>query len=88
MGKIGRDVGELKSAPRRADRGRQAPPYARAGTVESKDISVFKTGMKVEHSRFGIGVITEITGENAKIKFDTLGVKMFNMRLAPIKPVE
>ena len=88
MGKIGRDVGELKSAPRRVDRGRQAPPYARAGTVESKDISVFKTGMKVEHSRFGIGVITEITGENAKIKFDTLGVKMFNMRLAPIKPVE
>lgn len=54
----------------------------------NKDISVFKVGMTVKHNRFGIGVIESITGENAKIKFEGLGVKMFNMRLAPIQIVK
>ena len=44
--------------------------------------------MTVKHSRFGVGEIVDISGENAKIKFKDLGVKMFNMRLAPIEPVQ
>ena len=57
-------------------------------TPQSKDTSVFKVGMEVEHSRFGQGKIIAITGENAKIEFPKLGVKVFNLRLAPIKVVE
>lgn len=53
--------------------------------VKNADVSRFKVGMTVEHTRFGIGVIESISGENAKIRFETLGVKTFNMRLAPIK---
>ena len=49
-----------------------------------KDISGFKVGQMVEHVRFGKGEIIAISGENADIKFEGLGVKKFNMRLAPI----
>ena len=58
-----------------------------APAVRNADVSRFKVGMTVEHSRFGVGVIESITGENAKIRFEGLGVKTFNMRLAPIKIV-
>lgn len=47
----------------------------------------FKVGSNVKHPRYGIGVITEITGENGKISFPQLGVKMFNLRLAKIEIV-
>ena len=57
-------------------------------TPQSKDTSIFKVGMTVEHSRFGKGKIIAITGENAKIEFAGLGVKTFNLRLAPITIVE
>ncbi len=53
-----------------------------------KDISKFKVGMKVSHPRFGEGIIKEISGENADIEFDGLGVKKFNMRLAPLTIIE
>ena len=58
-----------------------------APAVKNADVSRFKVGMTVEHSRFGVGVIESISGENAKIRFEGLGVKTFNMRLAPIKIV-
>lgn len=58
-----------------------------APAVRNADVSRFKVGMTVEHSRFGVGVIESISGENAKIRFEGLGVKTFNMRLAPIKIV-
>ncbi|MDE7191466.1 MAG: UvrD-helicase domain-containing protein [Clostridia bacterium] len=67
------------------------PAFAKSAggqTPQSKDTSVFKVGMTVEHSRFGQGKIISITGENAKIEFSVLGVKTFNLRLAPIKIVE
>ena len=54
---------------------------------QSKDTSVFKVGMSVKHTRFGEGKIISITGENAKIEFPVLGVKVFNLRLAPITVV-
>ncbi len=55
---------------------------------QSKDTSIFRVGMTVEHSRFGQGNIIAITGENAKIEFPVLGVKTFNLRLAPVKVVQ
>lgn len=55
---------------------------------QSKDTSVFKVGMNVKHTRFGEGKIISITGENAKIEFPVLGVKIFNLRLAPVSIVE
>ena len=69
----------------------KTPAFAKSApqvAPQSKDVSIFKVGMSVEHSRFGQGKILSITGENAKIEFPVLGVKTFNMRLAPIKPVE
>lgn len=69
----------------------KTPAFAKSSpqsTPQSKDVSVFKVGMKVEHTRFGVGTITSITGENAKIEFPVLGVKTFNLRLAPVKIVE
>lgn len=85
MGKIGLDVRDVPrtSSPRRSE----PPAYAKKTAVDGKDLSVFKVGMTVEHSRFGVGEIVDITGENAKIRFKDLGVKMFNMRLAPIRPL-
>ncbi len=92
---------ESKSSSERNDRLKEmknmmrnyakTPAFAKNVPVsapQSKDVSVFKVGMEVEHSRFGKGKITAIFGENAKIEFPVLGVKTFNMRLAPIKPVE
>lgn len=66
--------------------GSTAAPQS-APSVKNADVSRFKVGMTVEHSRFGVGVIESISGENAKIRFEGLGVKTFNMRLAPIKIV-
>lgn len=67
------------------------PAFAKSANTQvpqSKDTSVFKVGMAIEHSRFGQGKIIAITGENAKIEFSGLGVKTFNLRLAPIKIVQ
>ena len=55
-------------------------PSAAAG----KDISAFVEGKKVRHPKFGDGVIQDVTGENARIAFEKLGVKVLNLRLAPL----
>ena len=57
-------------------------------TVQDKDLSKFKVGQMVNHTKFGKGEIIAISGENADIKFEGLGVKKFNMRLAPISIIE
>ena len=57
-------------------------------TVQDKDLSKFKVGQMVSHTKFGKGEIIAISGENADIKFEVLGVKKFNMRLAPISIIE
>lgn len=71
--------------------GKSQPNFAKpivVQSVQSKDVSGFKVGMRVVHTRFGEGEIVEIMGENARIKFPVLGVKTFNMRLAPITPAD
>lgn len=59
------------------------PRFAKTAAA-GKDISAFKAGVKVRHPKFGDGVIQDVTGENARIAFEKLGVKVLNLRLAPL----
>ena len=52
---------------------------------ESTASSSFRLGDKVSHPRYGIGRIIQINGDNANIAFDGLGIKQFNMKIAPLK---
>lgn len=64
---------------------REIPPaLGRPAVTATKDISVFKQGATVNHPKFGKGVIQEVTGENARIAFEKMGVKVLNLRLAPL----
>ena len=45
----------------------------------------FRLGDKVVHPRYGVGRIVQMNGDNASIAFDGLGIKQFNMKLAPFK---
>ena len=64
---------------------REIPPaFGRPAVTATKDISVFKQGATVNHPKFGKGVIQEVTGENARIAFEKMGVKVLFLRLAPL----
>ena len=58
---------------------------ANKNQIIDKDLSAYALGTKVSHSRYGEGVIVELDGENAKIEFSGLGVKQFNLSLAPLE---
>ena len=45
----------------------------------------YKLGEKVVHPRYGIGRIIQINGDNASVAFEGLGIKQFNMKVAPFK---
>ena len=51
----------------------------RSGAVD------FRLGDKVVHPRYGVGRIIQMSGDNATIAFDGLGIKQFNMKIAPFK---
>ena len=51
----------------------------------TKDLTNFIVGAKVEHRTYGAGEIVERDGDNAKISFQGLGIKVFNLHLAPIQ---
>ena len=53
--------------------------------LKSNNVSAFVDNMIVTHPKFGKGRIVEITGENAKIDFENIGVKILNLRLAPLQ---
>ena len=63
---------------------RDIPKFGASNAAAAKDLSVFKPNAVVMHPKFGRGVINEINGENARIAFDALGVKVLNLRLAPL----
>ena len=58
-----------------------APPAANA-----VDVSEYTVGRKVEHSKFGTGVIVSVSGSGnetiAGIEFENLGIKKFVVALA------
>jgi len=53
-----------------------------------KDLSAFKTGVKVKHPKFGIGTIVNVRGMGANmildIAFEGLGIKQLSANLAPL----
>lgn len=68
------------------------PAYVRESSVmtarEKVDLTLFKNGVKVLHNRFGEGMIIEMKGENiAAIAFKGLGIREFNLEIAPIKVI-
>ena len=70
---------------------KKTPSFAQSvqrSNVNDKDLSKFVAGKKVKHTKFGEGIILNVSGENADIKFETLGVKKFNIRLAPIEVID
>ena len=64
---------------------------ARAATrpsVGGKDLSAFRTGVKVKHPKFGIGTIVAVKGIGANmivdIAFAGIGIKQLSANLAPL----
>ena len=57
-------------------------------TVGGKDLSTFKTGVKVRHPKFGVGTIVMVKGLGANmildIAFQGLGIKQLSANLAPL----
>lgn len=47
--------------------------------------SAFKLGDKVKHPRYGVGRIIQVNGDTASIAFDGLGIKQFNLKIAPLQ---
>lgn len=68
-----------------ANIGRERPKPNNIKPKLNKDISVFKVGSVVVHSRYGEGIITMLNGSTATISFAGLGNKNFNLELAPIE---
>jgi DNA helicase-2/ATP-dependent DNA helicase PcrA len=60
---------------------------SKAQKIEEKDLSAFTVGAGVLHPRYGSGKIVDLVGENAKIEFVGLGIKQFNLALAPLEVV-
>ena len=54
----------------------KTPAFAKSApqaVPQSKDISIFKVGMSVEHSRFGQGKIISIIGEKCENRISGVG---------------
>lgn len=54
----------------------------------SIDISRYKAGQKVVHTRYGMGTIIQIAGTDADIKFESVGIKTLILTLAPLEIIE
>ena len=56
-----------------------------------KDLSAFKTGVRVKHPKFGMGTIVNVRGMGANmildIAFEGLGIKQLSANLAPLTVV-
>ena len=54
---------------------------------QSAHLASFKEGDKIEHSKFGQGVIVQIDGDYAQVAFAGKGVKKLSLSNAPIKKI-
>lgn len=61
----------------------------KAGTGGGKDLSAFRSGVRVEHPKFGVGTIVAVRGVGANmildVAFAELGIKQLSAALAPLK---
>ncbi|MDD5213084.1 MAG: UvrD-helicase domain-containing protein [Candidatus Gracilibacteria bacterium] len=51
------------------------------------DVTSFASGDRLEHPKFGIGVIVSLSGELAEIAFSGHGIKKMNVKIAPVKKI-
>ncbi|MDD2870987.1 MAG: 3'-5' exonuclease [Candidatus Gracilibacteria bacterium] len=51
----------------------------------NNDVSIFARGDRVNHPKFGNGIITALNGELAEIAFTGNGIKKMNIRIAPVR---
>ena len=67
-------------------------PRVPEADFEPMSVLDVKAGMRVEHNRFGFGLVREITGEaaqlKAKILFDQYGEKILLLQYARLRPAE
>ena len=72
------------------DRESNRPPVIDANFVPDA-MSSFKVGDRIEHNRFGAGVVKEITGQipelKAKITFDQYGDKLLLLKFAKLRHI-
>jgi DNA helicase-2/ATP-dependent DNA helicase PcrA len=63
--------------------------YLKPAEEGEQGLSLYKTGTRVFHKKFGEGTVIQVTGQgvetSASIAFKGLGVKKFNVALAPLK---
>ena len=61
-------------------------------SASAKDNSELRVGMRIEHERFGLGVVKAVegSGENTKatVEFQNTGTKQLLLRFARFKVVE
>ena len=89
---IGRPKAYAKTAP--ASTTRVVPPVAKPDVIDPNFVPVpmkeLYVGERVEHNRFGPGLIKEITGEfpelKAVIDFDNYGTKVLLLKYAKLRP--
>lgn len=70
-------------------RNRPLPPKSTDSNFVPMDADQFKVGQRIEHNRFGAGIIEEITGSvpdlKAKVKFDSYGEKILLLKYAKMR---
>ena len=68
--------------------GGMSRPGNRPTSTSGKDLSVYKTGVKVKHPKFGEGTIINVRGTGSNmivdVAFEGLGIKQLSASLAPL----
>ena len=80
-------------SPERASRPASAPEPAKPPVIDPNFVpdpmTSFKVGDRIEHNRFGAGVLLEISGNipdlKAKVRFDQYGEKLLLLKFAKIR---
>ena len=80
------------SAPTPVRRTQTVPPRPGAADFEPTPILQLRAGQRIEHNRFGYGVIKEITGNSTDLKanilFDDHGEKILLLKYAKIRAID
>ena len=88
---LGRNDRPIKSQPITLDavRNRPLPPKVPDTEFTPDPMSSFHVGDRIEHNRFGVGKVLDISGEvpdiKAKVSFDNFGEKILLLKYAKIR---
>ena len=70
---------------------RRVKPYTPSSDFKPSDTSVLKSGMRVEHPKFGYGTVTDMDREGsnlkAKVEFENFGMKTLLLTFAKLRIV-